>query len=59
MNGDMSTLKQYRHLNVLLVKNIYSANGFRDFLGPHALVTQMEVMEQHDFEGVLYIKNSQ
>lgn len=55
----METLKQYRHLNALLAKEIYWASDFRDFLSPDSPVTQMEVMEQYDFEGVLYLKNSQ
>ncbi|WP_345871475.1 TIGR04141 family sporadically distributed protein [Shewanella algae] len=43
----------------MLSKTDYWESDFRDFLSADARVTELEVLEQHDFEGVLYIKNSQ
>ncbi len=55
----MPDRKPYRYLNTLLSKTDYWESDFRDFLSADARVTELEVLEQHDFEGVLYIKNSQ
>jgi uncharacterized protein (TIGR04141 family) len=55
----MPERKQYRYLNTLLAKAEYWGNDFRAFLSTDARVTQWEVQEQHNFDGVLYIKNSQ
>ncbi len=55
----MPDRKPYRHLNTLLAKTDYWASDFRDFLSADARITELEVLEQHDFKGVLYIKNSQ
>ena len=57
--GGMPDRKPYRYLNTLLAKAEYWENDFREFLSADARVTQLEVLEQHDFDGVLYIKNSQ
>ncbi len=51
--------KPYRHLNTLLAKIEYSESDFRYFLSADTPVTQLEILEQHEFEGVLYVKNSQ
>ena len=55
----MPNRKPYRNLNALLAKNEYSEIDFSDFLGEDSPVTQLEVLEQHNFEGALYIRNSQ
>lgn len=55
----MPDRKPYAYLNVLLAKSEFLENGFRDFLNVDARVTQFEVLEQHGFDGVLFIKNSQ
>ncbi|MEO3677410.1 TIGR04141 family sporadically distributed protein [Rheinheimera sp. FR7-31] len=55
----MPERKPYRYLNVLLARSEFGENNFRDFLSEDARVIQLEVLEQHDFEGLLYIKNSQ
>lgn len=57
--GNMPDQKPYRYLNTLLAKAEYRATDFREFLSEDADVTQLEILEQHGFEGVLYIKNSQ
>lgn len=53
----MLNRKPYRHLNVQLAKAEYWNKDFRTFLTADAAITQLEVEEQHRFEGVLYIKN--
>lgn len=57
--GNMPDQKLYRYLNTLLAKAEYGATDFREFLSEDADVTQLDILEQHGFEGVLYIKNSQ
>ena len=55
----MPDRKLYNHLNTLLAKDEYRNSDFKDFLSADARVAQLEVQEQHDFDGVLFIKNSQ
>lgn len=55
----MPDRKPYRHLNALLAKADYWESEFTDFLSADAGVTELEVLELHGFEGVVYIKNPQ
>ncbi|MEV3825478.1 TIGR04141 family sporadically distributed protein [Aeromonas caviae] len=51
--------KPYRYLNTLLAKAEYGDTDFREFLSTDARVIPLEVLDQHGFEGILYIKIAQ
>jgi uncharacterized protein (TIGR04141 family) len=53
----MLNRKPYRHLNVQLAKAAYWNRDFHAFLTADASITHLKVEEQHNFDGVLYIKN--
>ncbi|MCR9189427.1 MAG: TIGR04141 family sporadically distributed protein [Alteromonadaceae bacterium] len=53
----MPDKKPYRRLNVLLAKDEFSGSEYRDLLSPDAKVSELEIEEGHDFDGVIYVKN--
>ncbi len=53
----MPEKKPYRRLNVLLSKDEFSGNDYREFLSPDAKVAELELEDGHDFDGILYVKN--
>jgi len=53
----MPEKKPYRRLNVLLAKDEFSGNGYRELLSPDAKVAELELEDGHDFDGILYVKN--
>ncbi|WP_324023023.1 TIGR04141 family sporadically distributed protein [Aeromonas caviae] len=59
IEGNMPDPKPYRYLNTLLAKAEYGDTDFREFLSTDARVIPLEVLDQHGFEGILYIKIAQ
>ncbi|WKL87210.1 TIGR04141 family sporadically distributed protein [Aeromonas caviae] len=59
IEGNMPDPKPYRYLNTLLAKAEYGDTDFREFLSSDARVIPLEVLDQHGFEGILYIKIAQ
>ena len=55
----MADEKPYRYLNALLAKAEFATNEFREFLSSDARVRTFEVSQEHDFDGVLFVKNSE
>ncbi|NYT35807.1 hypothetical protein ERD78_02910 [Allopusillimonas soli] len=55
----MADKKPYRYLNALLAKTEFSKQNFRDFLTPGADIDTLEVLPEHDLEGIIYIKKPQ
>lgn len=55
----MPEKKPYRRLNVLLAKDEFSGNEYREFLSPDAKVSELELEDGYDFDGILYVKNSE
>lgn len=51
--------KPYRRLNVLLAKEEFSENDFEDLLSGDAPVTKIDLASEHNFDGILFVKNSQ
>ncbi|ENW08186.1 TIGR04141 family sporadically distributed protein [Acinetobacter beijerinckii] len=54
----MPDKKSYRKLNTLLAKAEYGMSNFKEFLCSDADVLQLEILEQHNFEGAMYIKKT-
>jgi len=53
----MPDKKPYRRLNVLLAKDEFSNKEYRELLSPDAKVTELELEDGHDFDGILYVRN--
>lgn len=55
----MPEKKPYRRLNVLLAKDEFSGNEYRELLSPDAKVSEIGLEDGLDFDGILYVKNSE
>lgn len=55
----MTDEKPYCYLNALLAKAEFATEDFCSFLSPDARFSTYEVSQEHDFDGVLFVKNSE
>lgn len=54
----MPDKKPYQYLNSLLAKDEFSAQPFRSFLAAGVSVTEIKIADEHDLDGILFVKNS-
>ncbi|WP_353224636.1 TIGR04141 family sporadically distributed protein [Salinisphaera sp. C84B14] len=55
----MTDKKPYQYLKALLGKERFANQSFHDFLAADSNVERFEISDEHNFEGVLYVKNSE